>query len=149
MSKNDSLGVVPHPDSSRPTDYLFRVSIKCLIRDADGKVLVVKEAGRTWWDLPGGGMDHGEDIRTTIVRELSEEVGLRGDFAYRIIDVDEPIYLDAHDFWQLRLVFAVTPAEVAFVTGADADDVAFLDPNLLASSESEVERRIARYAAVG
>ena len=149
MSKNDSHGVVPHPDSSRPTDYLFRVSIKCLIRDADGKVLVVKEAGRTWWDLPGGGIDHGEDIRTAIARELSEEVGLRGDFTYRIIDVDEPSYLGAHDFWQLRLVLAVTPAEAAFVTGADADDVAFLDPSLLASSESEVERRIARYAAVG
>ena len=38
-------------------DYLYRVSIKALIYNDAGQILVVKEDGRPLWDLPGGGMD--------------------------------------------------------------------------------------------
>jgi 8-oxo-dGTP pyrophosphatase MutT (NUDIX family) len=58
-----------------------------------GEVLVVKEVGRTWWDLPGGGMDHGEDIKSALARELKEEVNLSSNFTYRVIDVEDPAYL--------------------------------------------------------
>lgn len=59
----DIHGVIKHPNSPRPTDYLFRVSLKCVIRNDAGEVLAVKEVGRDFWDLPGGGMDHGESIQ--------------------------------------------------------------------------------------
>ena len=41
------------------TDYLFRISIKALIYNESGDLLVVKEHGLNW-GLPGGGMDFGE-----------------------------------------------------------------------------------------
>ena len=50
-------------------------------------MLVVKEAGRNWWDLPGGGMDHGETINEAIARELKEEVDLNGDFSSAILRI--------------------------------------------------------------
>lgn len=43
-------------------DSLYRISLKCLIKNSAGDVLVVKEAGREFWDLPGGGMEHGDDL---------------------------------------------------------------------------------------
>jgi len=138
-------GVIDH-DGSRRTDYLYRVSLKCLVRNEDGGILVVKESGRDWWDLPGGGMDHGEDIRSAIAREMEEEVNMQGDFEYRILEVDEPRHLDRHNFWQLRLVFEVKPQTPVFSPGEDGDAVAFVSPDVLKNSEHLAERLVFKYS---
>jgi 8-oxo-dGTP pyrophosphatase MutT (NUDIX family) len=125
---------------------LYRISMKCLVRNEKGEVLVVKESGRDWWDLPGGGMDHGEDLRLAIAREMKEEVNLSGNFTYKVIDVDDPAYLKAHNLWQVRLVFEVKPDNLVFSVGEDSDKVAFMDPRIFQRSESKTEQRIYRYA---
>ena len=56
-------------------DCLYRVATKVLISN-DGKLLVVMEKDDDWWNLPGGGIDHGEEIEASLIRELNEEVGL-------------------------------------------------------------------------
>lgn len=146
MTEQHATGVIEHgPGSSRPTDYLYRISLKALIRDEQGRVLVVKETGRDWWDLPGGGMDHGETIGLALARELHEEVNLRGEFTWRIISVDEPKYLKAHDFWQLRLIVEVKPQNLEFGAGEDGDEVAFIAPETFKSSNRDVERCIYAY----
>jgi 8-oxo-dGTP pyrophosphatase MutT (NUDIX family) len=142
-----SHGVIDH-ETARRTDYLYRISLKCLVRNERGEVLVVKESGRSWWDLPGGGMDHGEDLRTTIAREMKEEVNMEGDFDYKIIDVDEPAHLDMHNFWQLRLIFEVIPRNMTFAPGDDGDEVAFMSASDFKSSASETERRIDHYSSL-
>lgn len=146
MTEQPSHGIINHTSSDRKTDYLYRVSIKGLVRNEAGEILVVKEDGRTYWDLPGGGMDHTESIKQAIAREMNEEVGLTGDFTYRIIDVDEPAYSTLQNFWQVRLIFEVNPAAMSFKAGEDGDEIAFVDPELLKVSESEVERRIYHYS---
>lgn len=140
-------GVVDHDDSRR-TDYLYRISLKCLIRNQAGEVLVVKESGRDWWDLPGGGMDHGEDLRTAIAREMKEEVAMEGDFDYAILEVDEPRRLDIHGFWQLRLIFQVIPHNLAFRPGDDGDSVMFILPEALKDSMHPTERLVCHYAKI-
>ncbi len=54
----------------------YRVSIKALILDETRKkfLLVQEPDGR--WELPGGGLDHGEDIHEGLRREIREEMGL-------------------------------------------------------------------------
>ena len=56
-------------------DCLYRVAIRVLIVQGD-KVLLVKEADDDWWALPGGGVDHGETVESTLVREVEEELGV-------------------------------------------------------------------------
>jgi 8-oxo-dGTP pyrophosphatase MutT (NUDIX family) len=48
------------------------------IFNAHGKVLLVRHRYMVGWQLPGGGVGRGEAAATAVVRELSEEVGLRG-----------------------------------------------------------------------
>lgn len=128
MTQQNSLGVINHAESSnRRTDYLYRISLKGLIRNSKGEILVVKEMGRDWWDLPGGGMDHNEDIKTALARELKEEVNLSGDFTYHIIDVSEPAYMNTHDMWQVRLIFEVIPENMEFSAGEEGDEIAFVN----------------------
>ena len=138
-------GVISHSHIVRKTDYLYRVSIKVLIRRADGHVLVVKEAGRNHWDLPGGGMDHGENIKSAIARELDEEVCLKGDFTYQVIAVDEPKIMSSAKIWQLRLIFEIIPVEMSFKPGDDGDEISFIDPSTLKESDNPVERQIYDY----
>lgn len=147
MAIENPQGVIPYDESKgRRTDYLYRVSLKCLVRNDQGEVLVVKETGRDWWDLPGGGMDHNESIKDSIAREMAEEVSLSGEFTYRVIDADEPAYLDAHDFWQLRLIFEVTPENMTFTPGEDGDEVAFMNPIDFQNSDNKTERWIYKYS---
>ena len=91
-------------------------------------------------------MDHGEDLRRAIAREAMEEVGMRGDFTYRIVDIDEPAFLEMHNFWQLRLVFEVTPKQMSFSAGEDGDEIAFMNPDSFKESSSKTEQRIYHYA---
>lgn len=145
---NIPFGVISHDASTRRDDYLYRISLKCLVRNQNGEVLVVKETGREWWDLPGGGMDHGETIQSAIAREMKEEVNLRGDFTYRIIEVDEPALLQMHNFWQLRLVFEVIPSSMSFSPGEDGDEVMFVHPAIFKDSENKTEQRIFHYSEI-
>jgi 8-oxo-dGTP pyrophosphatase MutT (NUDIX family) len=130
----------------RKDDYLFRLSIKALIQNENGEILVVKESGRTWWDLPGGGMDHRESIKEAMARELKEEVNLDGDFTYRIISVDEPGFLEHANLWQVRLVFLVKPLVMQFSPGEDGDDLTFIKPNTLETSTHSAERSVYHYS---
>ena len=119
-------GVVEHARGTRKTDYLYRLSIKSIILNDTGEILFVKESGRDWWDLPGGGMDHGEDIKAAIAREMKEEVNLTGDFTYRIVHVDDPAELKNAKVFQVRLIFIIKPEIMEFSPGDDGDEVAFL-----------------------
>lgn len=56
----------------------YRVSVKGLVVK-DGKVLLLKEAPSLggMWELPGGGLDFGEDIHEGLRREIEEEMGIK------------------------------------------------------------------------
>lgn len=114
--------------------------------NASREVLVVKERGRSWWDLPGGGMDHGENLKEAIARELSEEVSLSGEFIYEVLHVEEPAYLDDHGFWQMRLVMQVTPQSFSFQSGGDSDAVEWINPEVFQGSDRRIEQLITKYA---
>lgn len=56
-------------------DCLYRVAIRILIVQGN-KVLLIKEASDKWWALPGGGVEHGETVESSLAREVEEELGV-------------------------------------------------------------------------
>jgi len=79
-------------------DSFYRVTVKGLcVRD--GKVLLIHEpealSGR--WEMPGGGLDFGEDPKLGLKRELEEEMGLK------ITKIsDSPVYVWTYKYRKLR-----------------------------------------------
>ena len=56
-----------------------RIRLGCsavIFDEAREKVLLTKRADNGLWCLPGGGMDPGESVEETIIREVQEETGL-------------------------------------------------------------------------
>lgn len=64
----------------------YRVSVKGLVTNSDGHILLALEDNGLW-DIPGGGLEHQEDPIVGLKREIHEETGLE------VVDVSEaPIY---------------------------------------------------------
>ena len=56
-------------------DCLYRVSIKALVFNENREILLCQEKNGKW-DLPGGGIDHGETPQEALKREVMEEMGV-------------------------------------------------------------------------
>ncbi len=141
-------GELSHVNNPTRKDFLFRVSLKSVIFNELGDVLVVKESGRDWWDLPGGGMDHGESVHDALARELREEVSLACNFTYEPILVEDPRYLSDHNLYQMRLTFLVKPETLSFYPGEDGDEVKFVKPYSFKDSNLVTERKIYEYSEI-
>jgi ADP-ribose pyrophosphatase YjhB (NUDIX family) len=139
-------GAITYPDRPDRNDSLFRVSLKSVILNDDGQVLVVKETGRDWWDLPGGGIEHGESIDQAIAQELKEEVSMECGFTYESILAEEPRHIRTYNLYQMRLTFLVKPESLEFSPGEDGDEVKFVDASEFEYSELITERRIFEYS---
>lgn len=106
----------------------YRVSVKAVIRNDRGEVLLVKENNNEAWNLPGGGMDHGESEYDCLTRELYEEVGYKGTFSLSPIGI-QPMYILTKDACQLWVVFELHTENMNFAPGPEAHEICWKDPH--------------------
>ena len=64
-----------------PTQKPYKLSMKVVVRDHDGRCLLLKRSlesknNKGKWDFPGGKVDPGEDFDEALLREVIEETGL-------------------------------------------------------------------------
>lgn len=140
-------GAIVHENSGRK-DSLIRVTLKAVILDDRGRILVVKERGRDWWDIPGGGIDHGETIEQALKRELYEEVSFQGDFDFEVLLAEDPHYLENLSLYQMRITFLVKPNSMVFEKGDDGDEVQFVDAGIYKKSDLWTERQIFKFSTL-
>lgn len=50
-----------------------------------------------FWQMPQGGIDHGEDLHTAALRELAEETGVSADKVTIVAETDEEVRYDLPD----------------------------------------------------
>ncbi len=113
-------------------ESFFRVSIKGLFV-SDGRILLFREAPALsgQWELPGGGLDFGEDPAVALKREIAEEAGLQ------VTDVSaNPKYAWTARFenqrgmaWyhSLVLCYEIGLAHIDFVATEECTEIAFFD----------------------
>ena len=62
-----------------PTEGLRIPCVGAVVRDEDGRLLMVRRAnepGRGLWSIPGGRVEPGESAHDAVVREVAEETSL-------------------------------------------------------------------------
>jgi 8-oxo-dGTP pyrophosphatase MutT (NUDIX family) len=113
-----------NPEDIPPCFY--RVSAKALVLDETRtKFLVVQESdGR--WELPGGGIDHGENAPDALRREIHEEMGLTA------LSVNsQPSYLltflNTTGYWYINALFEVSVTNLNFTPSQECISLRFVD----------------------
>lgn len=85
----------------------LRVRVCGLLYDGE-KLLLVNHRLRdqaAWWAPPGGGVEFGESLESTLVREFGEETNLRitvGQFAFGCEFLHDPMHAIELFFWVTR-----------------------------------------------
>lgn len=107
----------------------YRISMKALIYDENGKFLLSRESdGR--WDMPGGWLDHGEHPIVWLKRELMEEMWLEVTWiakapkyfitANRILSAKTP--------WVANVCYEVTVKNLDFTPSSECEQIGFFTP---------------------
>lgn len=116
-------------------ETFYRVSAKALIRNSAGEILVVKEH-QDLWELPGGGVDHGESIHECLKRELLEELKITNEFI-EVFNKVETQYMPSRpdkelDFWKMSMYFDVRIiGDFTLALGEGITEAAFVPDSVL------------------
>lgn len=57
-------------------EVLIMVGARCLLRDDQGRILLIRRSDNGLWAVPAGGMELDETVRQCAIREVNEETGL-------------------------------------------------------------------------
>jgi len=108
----------------------FYLAVKGIIRNFEGKILVVKRSQNDdhkpgVWETPGGGIDHEESPQAGLEREILEEVGLA-------VIVKEPFNVftfrkDTGEF-KVGITFLCDMVEGEVKLSSEHEEYRFIDP---------------------
>ncbi len=128
----------------------FFVAVKGIIRNAEGKILVVKRSQNDdhkpgVWETPGGGLDHEESPQTGLEREIREEVGLA-------VTIKEPFNVftfrkDSGEF-KIGITFLCDMMDGEVKLSSEHEEYRFIHPAEFKDLESvpSLHKEIADYA---
>jgi len=125
--------------------------VGAIVHDAEGRLLLIRrghppDKGR--WSLPGGRVEAGESDAAAVVRELSEETGLRVEAGRLIGSVDRPgtggVTYEIHDYAAIVMGGELSPgddaAEARWTTPAELRRLPTTDGLIEALTEWNVIR---------
>ena len=126
-------------------DAFYRVTIKGLLV-REGKLMLVQDFTNPlelgFWELPGGGLDFGEEMHEALKRELKEEMGLTVTWI-----ADKPLYMytqrreaKRNMEWHYVLVvgFPIEVENLDFTPSDEARDITFMSKDEMLANKEKI-----------
>ena len=99
-----------YDDPEAPSANSLVPAASAVVADASGRILLHRRRDNELWALPGGGMETGESIAETVVREVREETGYDVRPLYIIGVYSDPKHVFSYDDGEVRQEFSVCAA---------------------------------------
>lgn len=107
-------------------------SVVAIVRDEQGRVLMIHKTDNDRWALPGGGHEPGESITDTVVREVKEETGYDVEVETITGTYTNPRHVMAYDDGEVRQQFSIAFRARLIGgerrTSSESDEVEWLTP---------------------
>ncbi len=152
-SPHDHKYLFMKPTSQSPDfpDAFYRVSVKG-IYVKDGKILMTYDDSNSKpvdddpWELPGGGLDFGEEMHTALKREVEEEMGLE------VTSVSEkPLYVwpvkhgvgrGMDWYWVLVVAFKIDFKDLNFTPTRECQEIKFFSIDEIKEKLPQISNQI-------
>lgn len=118
------------------TPCTYRISVKAIVKDNTGRVLLGREKDGSW-ELPGGGMEHGESPKEALAREVTEETGFKADWIS-----DQPVA-----FWTINKEIGLPTLKWFAFVGYEVKISGEFNPSADTNDEVEEIRYVSREEA--
>lgn len=124
-----------YDDPSAPKPNSIVPAVTVVVTDEGGRVLLIHRADNDRWALPGGGMEIGETVAGTAIREVQEETGVH----IEVLDISgvysDPRHVIAYDDGEVRqqfaLCFRARPTGGTLRSSDESREVRWVDPDQL------------------
>jgi ADP-ribose pyrophosphatase YjhB (NUDIX family) len=94
-------------DPNSPKANRIVPAASAIVLDDAGRILLHKRTDNEYWSIPGGGMEPGESIAETIVREVREETGIEAEVEKILGVYSNPRHVSVYDDGEVRQQFSV------------------------------------------
>jgi 8-oxo-dGTP pyrophosphatase MutT (NUDIX family) len=94
-------------DPQAPEANSLVVAVAAVVRDEDGKLLMIQRSDNGLWALPGGAQDIGETTREAAIREVEEETGISVEITGVSGIYSDPRHVIAYDDGEVRQEFSI------------------------------------------
>jgi ADP-ribose pyrophosphatase YjhB (NUDIX family) len=122
---------------------MITLGAQAIIINPENQVLLVKHTYQPHWYLPGGGVKKGESVKTAVLRELKEEVGLITNEEPQLFGVYFHTYLGVNDY---PVIFVIKNYSMTDVHSPEIEQISWFDYEKLPEMISPgTKRRLSEY----
>src|SRR5689334_16896369 len=94
-------------DPTAPAANSIRVAVSAFILNDADQLLLIRRSDNGLYSIPGGGLEVGETITQTVVREVHEETGVIVEVTGLIGIYSNPAHIIAYDDGEVRQEFSL------------------------------------------
>lgn len=122
-------------DPNAPKANSIVPSVTAIVTNERDEILLVHKTDNDLWALPGGGMDAGEYMSDSVVREVEEETGVIVQVTGVVGIYTNPNHVMAYDDGEVRqqcsICFTTERLGGELRTSSETSEVEFVDPDCL------------------
>ncbi|MBL4644403.1 MAG: NUDIX hydrolase [Candidatus Pacebacteria bacterium] len=125
----------------------YRTSVKALVLNSDKQFLLCKEIDGTW-ELPGGGLDFGENPQEGLVREIREEMSLEVASIAETPSYFVTAFFERNDVWKANVLYETELENLDFKASDECIEIAFFTADQIVNSKIPVIPTVYEFAKV-